>query len=224
MKTILTLALCLLSVTSAFAQNTQSITYKQAFEKSQRYSQKAQLAWNDKNEELTKAYRDSSISIFINSLVEPHVFKDRRNKPFSLGSIDKPVVLSASASWCTPCIAEIPAYNKIVEEYGDKVTFIILFHDTKDKLSALASKYNKQVILVPSAPRDIPNTDLDINGFKHSLGYPANYFISQDRQIVSVTLGAAVAGTKVTTEQAYQFNYEHLKNEIEHLLSKTKQL
>jgi len=47
---------------------------------------------------------------------------------------NKPVYVDCWASWCKPCIAQMPYSTQLEKAYGDKITFIYLSFD-KDKLS-----------------------------------------------------------------------------------------
>ena len=44
---------------------------------------------------------------------------------------EKPVYLNFWASWCPPCVKEMPTIQKMYEKYGDKVNFVIVSVDTK---------------------------------------------------------------------------------------------
>jgi cytochrome c biogenesis protein CcmG/thiol:disulfide interchange protein DsbE len=45
----------------------------------------------------------------------------------------RPVVLNFFASWCPPCIRELPAMQAMSERYKDKVAFVgITFNDRRD--------------------------------------------------------------------------------------------
>ena len=54
--------------------------------------------------------------------------------PVSLESLrGKPVVLNFFASWCGPCIREMPAIQAMAERYKDKVHFVgVTFNDRRD--------------------------------------------------------------------------------------------
>jgi len=56
----------------------------------------------------------------------------------------KPVVLNFWASWCPPCKLEMPDFEKLYQELGDDVQFMMVNltdgqHETKDKAEAYVS-------------------------------------------------------------------------------------
>lgn len=50
---------------------------------------------------------------------------------------EKPVVLVFWATWCGPCLKEIPHVNALSKEYGDKVQFVGISIDTAPSPAAL---------------------------------------------------------------------------------------
>lgn len=38
----------------------------------------------------------------------------------------KPIVVNFWATWCPPCISELPAFNNLADEYGDDVIFMMV--------------------------------------------------------------------------------------------------
>lgn len=40
--------------------------------------------------------------------------------------LGKPIVLNFWATWCGPCQSEMPAFDKMYQEYGDQVTFLMV--------------------------------------------------------------------------------------------------
>ncbi len=58
-------------------------------------------------------------------------FKDLNNKP---------VFINIWATWCPPCIAELPSIEELYEDYGDKVNFILISNEDIDKVKTLPSE------------------------------------------------------------------------------------
>jgi len=42
-----------------------------------------------------------------------------------------PVVIDFWATWCAPCVAQIPTFNAFQQEFGDRVTFLAIATDAK---------------------------------------------------------------------------------------------
>ena len=49
--------------------------------------------------------------------------------------VGKPVIINIWATWCGPCIRELPTFDKFYEEYGDRVKFFMINCEDKDSLS-----------------------------------------------------------------------------------------
>ncbi len=96
--------------------------------------------------------------------LHPHVFKTLN---------DKPVFLNIWATWCPPCIAELPGIMEVYNDYKDKVNFVIVTNESPEKVKPflLKNKYDPQpFFFYQRLPRDfqtesIPTTYiLDKNG------------------------------------------------------------
>lgn len=63
--------------------------------------------------------------------------------PRKLGELigSKPVVINFFGSWCAPCIREMPAFEKVHEALGDRVTFVgMAYRDTPKNARATVRK------------------------------------------------------------------------------------
>lgn len=195
-----------------------------------KYRADSQKYWDKSDKENALKYNDSIKALILNSYVEDYEFVTVDGSTYNTSRTMKPIFLQVTASWCAPCKHEIPALNKIVDKYGDKIDFVLLFWDTQAELKKIASDYNQDIILIPSLEQQTEATTVDISGFRHIMGFPTNYLITTDNQIINFTQGAMIPtnftdqhGKKITIskEDANKGNYERLETEIKDLLEKS---
>jgi len=74
-------------------------------------------------------------------------------------SLEKPIVLKFFATWCLPCIAEIPKYNNLVNLYQDSLTFLTITNQD-------INQRNKDFINRLNLAGDFA---FDVEGFHHQL-------------------------------------------------------
>lgn len=216
----------------------EKVTTKTKIEKKQftetesyikKYRADAQKYWDKKDSKNALKYNDSIKSIILNSYIEDYQFKTVNKTIYNTSKRKKPLFLQVTASWCAPCKFEVPALNKIVKKYSDKVDFVLLFWDTQSELEKLVPDYNKDIILIPSQEKQLEPTTIDISGFRHIMGFPSNYLITSNNQIINFSQGAVIPtnytdqnGKKIeiTKEEADKLNYERLEKEIKELIEK----
>lgn len=100
------------------------------------------------------------------------------------------VFLNFWATWCPPCIAELPEVQKIYDAYGDKVKFVLITNQQpsevnkflSDKGYSLPVYYGGNNLPEKVAVRSIPTT----------------YIIAKDGSIVTKKVGAADWDSKAT--------------------------
>lgn len=106
---------------------------------------------------------------------------------------DLPVNLSASegkvilinfwATWCPPCIAEMPSMQNLYNEYGAKVDFYFVSAEEKQILEKFLQKKGYSIPVFQY--RTAPPTELE------SKSIPATYVISKNGSIVIKKIGPA---------------------------------
>jgi len=106
----------------------------------------------------------------------------------------KVIVINLWFTSCHPCIAEIPALNKLVKEYKDKnVVFLGLSTDTKEMLdSDFFPKYKFDFTIIPNA-RNIVAEKIGQTGF------PTTYIIDKKGRVIDAWVGGPT-GKEAETE------------------------
>ena len=109
---------------------------------------------------------------------------DGRQENLSKSS-DSIIVLNFWATWCPPCVAEMPSFIKLHKDYKDKVKFVFLASDEKEKVSAYLEKnaYNIPVFFDPN--RAVRPRILDASSL------PTTYVIDKSGNILIKEIGFA---------------------------------
>jgi thiol-disulfide isomerase/thioredoxin len=105
---------------------------------------------------------------------------ERTNLSVSEGKV---VLINFWATWCPPCVAEMPSLQQLYDHYGDRVDFYFVSAESPDKIAAFMAKkgYSFPVYLQKhQAPPPIETNSL-----------PTTYVISKDGEIVIDKTGAA---------------------------------
>ena len=93
------------------------------------------------------------------------------------------VFLSFWASWCPPCIAELPSIAELYADYGEKVKFILATHEDPEKVKAFLDKKNMDLpVYFPLG---------QVPGPLQSTSLPTNYLIDANGSILIEEKGAA---------------------------------
>ncbi|MDF0708854.1 MAG: TlpA disulfide reductase family protein [Bacteroidota bacterium] len=109
---------------------------------------------------------------------------DLEGRPTNLQSKKGEVILvNVWATWCPPCVAELPGFVDLYSDYKDKVSFAFVANDEKDKVVAFLKKkgYELPVYFQASAmPSELESGSI-----------PVTYIIDRKGNIVVDKTGAA---------------------------------
>jgi thiol-disulfide isomerase/thioredoxin len=110
--------------------------------------------------------------------------QDRKGQEVNLKTFKgQVIVVNLWATWCPPCVAEMPSFQKLYNDYGDKVIFLFIANDDPDKVDRFLAKngYELPVFFqTSSAPEAMSSNAL-----------PTTYIINSKGSIVASKVGAA---------------------------------
>ena len=112
---------------------------------------------------------------------EPYYFSDLRNNV---------VIVNFWATWCPPCVAEMPELQALHKKYGDRVALVLVTNEKPEVVEAFMEK-NQYVMPVFYMASEVP-APLSFNAF------PTTFIISKDGHVVSKKTGAANWNSKAT--------------------------
>ena len=96
----------------------------------------------------------------------------------------KPVVLNFWATWCPPCVEEMPSLLELHKELGDKVTILAVSEDADDSAYRQFIRDHGVDLLTVRDTRQ--NTNEVYGTFK----FPETYIIDRNGKIVRKFIGA----------------------------------
>jgi thiol-disulfide isomerase/thioredoxin len=96
----------------------------------------------------------------------------------------KPVVLNFWATWCPPCIDEMPSLVQLQKQLGDKVTILAVSEDADDSAyKQFVRDHNVDLLTV----RDTGRTTNEVYG---TFKFPETFVIDRNGKIVRKFIGA----------------------------------
>jgi peroxiredoxin len=96
----------------------------------------------------------------------------------------KPVVLNFWASWCAPCVEEMPSLVQLQKIMGDKVTILAVSEDADDKAYQKFVRDHNVDLLTVRDPKQTANT------LYGTYKFPETYIIDKDGIIRRKLIGA----------------------------------
>lgn len=110
--------------------------------------------------------------------------KGLNTKSINLNEVENSLVfVSFWATWCPPCIAEMPSMQKLYKDYKDKVEFLFVTNENWETVSQFYKKHDYNFPTYNSVST-IPNE-------LKSSTIPATFIISKNKRILVGKKGAA---------------------------------
>lgn len=94
----------------------------------------------------------------------------------------KVVLVNFWATWCPPCIAEMPSLQKLHNDYKDKIVFVLISDESPERVNSFLQKNNYDF----NVYRQVSNSD-----FFNVTGIPRTYLIDKKGRVVIDKTGAA---------------------------------
>lgn len=183
-----------------------------------KYDQISKDAVNNKNYERVDFLFDSIINNHLKGTYFENVdLQQLRKGPLQTGAITKPFIILTTTSWYINSDEEIEVLNQLASLYKDEVQLILLFWDTKKNTSKSAKKFNKD-IFVTYIDETSNKYNSFVNSYKHALGYPTSFYVTEDKKIVAIDRGGIIAPKRPFDKGLFSLNYEIYARHIVQLL------
>jgi cytochrome c biogenesis protein CcmG, thiol:disulfide interchange protein DsbE len=93
---------------------------------------------------------------------------------------DRPVVVNFFASWCQPCLEEMPVFERVHQELGDQVRFVgLAVNDTPDRAREIVADTG---VTYPT----YTDTEGAALTFFEGLAMPTTVFLGADGEVLEV--------------------------------------
>lgn len=193
-KRILTMMLSLLMLTQAFP----ALTLAEATQAPAATEQAAPEATEATTEEAPA--EGAEAPAYDNPFLKMEIL-DMNEQPFDVSQLaGKPLMLNFWASWCTPCVMEMPDLNELSEEYKDKMLIVGVMSSaanfTQDggiavdqkELEAARALYESKGITYPSL---IPNDLMLAIMYQIPIqSIPTTLFIDENGYLIHSVIGS----------------------------------
>ena len=125
------------------------------------------------NNQYPKADFNLKVSDLEGNVVEMHNYRG------------KVIFLNFWATWCMPCVAELPSIEKLYQQFKDEdIEFLLISREDPEKVKSYKQRKNYTL------PFLIENETSQINKMYDSPGIPATFIINKKGDIIKASAGA----------------------------------
>ena len=182
-----------------------------------KYTEKANKAYRTHDIERADFLFDSLVNHCLKgSYLDNFKVHNLKKKEIYLNDLEKPVFLRTYASWLVPTEGEIPALNKLAEEYNNEVEIVVLFWDSRETVKKLSKKYHKN-IRVLYVDELLNKSSGIISVMKHSLGFPTTFLLNRNKRIIDIRRSLSHA-YGISADKSFNLNYDSIADGISLLL------
>jgi thiol-disulfide isomerase/thioredoxin len=120
-------------------------------------------------------------------------FLNDKNESVRLSDLtDKPIFINIWATWCAPCIAEMPSIEKLYIDYKDDVHFVIATYEDKSLVDAFLQKQNLNLPVYRNQTKEPL--------LLHSKTIPATFILNTKGEIIVSEKGTSNWNSKSVRE------------------------
>ncbi len=194
------------------------------------FSEAIKINFKKYKEESSRAYRTGDMEkgkFLFDSLVEhrlegttfdDYTFKKFRGGKLKLAAVGKPIVIITYAAWCVPAPGEIPAINKLAQQYGKDVKFVVLFWNRRENMKKIARKFSSR-ITVCYAHESYKNDAPIVASMKHTLGFPTSFYLDENLKVVDIRRDSKPVGPRKSNyKKGYALNYNSVLDGLGQLM------
>lgn len=108
-------------------------------------------------------------------------YKNQENKNFNPDDLKgKTTLINFWSTTCEPCIKELPYLNKLKETLGDKVNFIAITYDSKEKVDKFLEKHEFNF-------QHITDSGKELKSYFPILRNPRTFIVDKNGNIKEIT-------------------------------------
>jgi hypothetical protein len=185
MKLLFTL-LSLGSMLSAFPQESK-VYFDDALSKYLlRYHKESSEAINNHEFERSEFLFDSLVKFHLKGTYIPNLKLNKIPKgDIETDSLKSPFLLITNTSWYIQKEEEIESINTMAAQFKNQIDIIVLYWDSLKNVKQLEKLYSDDVILT-YVDETKNKSELIVSTFKHSFGAPTCFYVSNNKQLVSI--------------------------------------